>query len=148
VLSLNLIQKGNNIQIWIWSFVLKTIGQSQFGPFGQLAQPAHSAAAKPTRLGSGSVNRPSPAPLALLSLIVPSGDLDRRRRRLAAPANSGGLHRRHLGRNAHLHAPYQLLRVDLPTASSSRRSGWSLPSGSAASEHPCCCASPSWSLLS
>jgi hypothetical protein len=49
-------------------FCFKTIGQSLFGPTGQLAQPAHSGTAKPTRLGSGSVNRPSPAPLALLSL--------------------------------------------------------------------------------
>jgi hypothetical protein len=45
----------------------KTNDQSLFGPTGQLAQPAHSGTAKPTRLGSGSVNRPSPAPLALLS---------------------------------------------------------------------------------
>jgi hypothetical protein len=49
-------------------FCFKIIGQSQFGPSGQLAQPAHSGTAKPTRLGSGSVNRPSPAPLGLLSL--------------------------------------------------------------------------------
>jgi hypothetical protein len=46
----------------------KTNDQSLFGPTGQLAQPAHSGMAKPTRLGSGLVNRPSPAPLALLSL--------------------------------------------------------------------------------
>jgi hypothetical protein len=38
------------------------------GPTGLLAQPAHLGLAKPTRLGSGSVNRPSPAPFAHLSL--------------------------------------------------------------------------------
>jgi hypothetical protein len=46
----------------------ETNDQGLFGPTGQLAQPAHSGAAKLTRLGSGSVTRPSPAPLALLSL--------------------------------------------------------------------------------
>jgi hypothetical protein len=33
-------------------------------------------------------------------------------------------------------------------ASFLRRSDWSSPSGSITIEHPCCCASPSWSLLS
>jgi hypothetical protein len=48
-------------------FCFKTIDQSLFGPTGQLAQPAHSGTAKLTRLGSGSVTRPSPAPFALPS---------------------------------------------------------------------------------
>jgi hypothetical protein len=151
------------LNFWIWfefkkeitfefkfGILIKSIGQSQFGPTGLLAQPAHSGSAKPTRLGSGSVKPTQPSPIRplSLSLVEPSGELDRRRRRLAPPANPGGHRHRHLRRITRPSTPYQLHQVESPTASSPRGSGWSFPSGSAVSEHPRCGASPCWSLLS
>jgi hypothetical protein len=130
-------------------FVLKQMAKALLAQLVQLAQLAHLGSVNPTRLGSGSVNRPSPAPS--LSSLSPRASLatpnHRRRRRLASPANSGGLRRRHLGRNTCLRALYHLHQTESSAASSPRRSGWSLLSGSAAYEHLWCRASPSWSLL-
>jgi hypothetical protein len=79
--------------------------------------------AKPTGSGLGRSNRPSPAPIAPLSLSRhPSGDLVRRRHRLATPAISGGHRRSHHGRNAPLSTLFLLHRTDSVAASSARRS--------------------------
>jgi hypothetical protein len=116
-----------------------------FGPLVHWPSPATPAGCNPTGQDLGRSNRPRPASAS------PSPRshwrLDRRRRRLAALANSGGFRRRHLGRNARLSTPYQLHQVESSAASSPRRSGWSLPSRSAVSGHPRCGASPSWGLL-
>jgi hypothetical protein len=66
------------------------------GPIGPTGPPG---SVKPNRLGSGSVNRPSPAPsLSSLSPRALWWYLDRRRRRPVTPANSGGSRRRCLDR--------------------------------------------------
>jgi hypothetical protein len=147
-LSLVWIQKGNNIWIWIWNFVLKQLTKACLA---QLANwPNRPTRARLSRPGSGLGRSPDPvqppsfSPLLLsISLATP----DRRRRHLASPANSGGLCRRHLGRNTRLCALYRLYRRESLSASSPRRSGWSPRSGSAAFEHSD--ATPRlWSLLS
>jgi hypothetical protein len=121
--------------------------QNGLGPIGPAGL---TGLVKPNRLGSRSVNRPSPAqpPHPLSHSSSSLATLDRRRRHLASPASPGGLCRRPLGRNTLLCALSQLHQLESSAASSPRRSGWSFPSGSTASEHPCCSASPSWSLLS
>jgi hypothetical protein len=87
------------------------------GPTGLLAQPAH-----PAQVWVGPPTQPSPYTLSSLSSVDPSGDLDRRRRRLAIPASSGDLHRRHLGRYTRLCALFYLHQIVSPAASSPRRS--------------------------
>jgi hypothetical protein len=133
-LSLVWLQKGNNIWIWIWNFVLKQLTKACLA---QLANwPNRPTRARLSRPGSGlgrssdPAQPPSLSPL-LLSISLATPD---RRRRLASPANSGGLRRRHLGWNTRLCALYRLHRRESPSASSPRRSGWSPRSGSAASE--------------
>jgi hypothetical protein len=69
-----------------------------FGPFDPTGPPG---SVKSDRLGSGSVNRPNPAPS--FSLSPPRAlwrTLSRRRHRPANPAISGGLRRRCLGQVA------------------------------------------------
>jgi hypothetical protein len=95
------------------------------GPFDPTGPPG---SVKPNRLGSGSVNRPSPAPsLSSLSPRALWRNLDRRRRRPVTPAISGGLRRRCLGQNGRLHSLYQLLQLESTRTSSPRRSRWFPP---------------------
>jgi hypothetical protein len=78
---------------------------------------------EPDRLGSGSVNRPSPAPSHSLSLPRELWrTLNRRRRRPTIPANSGGLRRRRLGQNRRPNSLYHLLQLESTGASFPRRS--------------------------
>jgi hypothetical protein len=75
------------------------------------------------RLGSGSNHRPSPAPHSRTSSSSRSlWWLDRRRRRLAAPANPGDHRRCHLGRITRPSALFRLHRTVSSAASSPRRS--------------------------
>jgi hypothetical protein len=99
---------------------LNLICQMGFGPFEPTSPPG---SVKPDRLGSGSVNRPSPTPS-----LTPSPPrahwltLNRRRHRPANPAISGGLRRRCLGQ---IHRPsslYHLLQLESARASPPRRS--------------------------
>jgi hypothetical protein len=115
----------------------KTTCQGLFGPTGQLVQPAHLGQAKPTRLGSGSVNRPSPALAAHLSL--PHRSLWRSGSPPPSPGDSGQLRwppSPMLGQNGRLHFLYQLLQLETAETSSPRRSGWFSPSETAATNRP------------
>jgi hypothetical protein len=131
-------------------FELNSIGKGQFGPSGLLAQQA-CWPSQPTWLGytiwlgSGSNHRPSPAPYSHTSSSPRFlWRLDRRRRRLASPASSGELCRCHLGRNMRPCVLYPLHRVESPSASSTRRSGWFYSSGSTASNRLRFDASPTY----
>jgi hypothetical protein len=89
--------------------------------FGSLAQPSQPrlGLTQPARTWVGQTGPDLPRPL---SSPRPRWRLDRRRRRLAAPANSGGHRRRHQGRNAPLSTLFLLHRTDSVAASSARRS--------------------------
>jgi hypothetical protein len=92
-----------------------------FVPFDSTGPPG---SVKPDRLGSGSVNRPSPAPHSPPLLLELSGEsLNRRRRRPANPAISSGLCRRCLGPNRRPSSLYLLLQLESAEASSPGRSG-------------------------
>jgi hypothetical protein len=111
-----------------------------FGPLAHWPSPANLAGSNPTGQDLGRSNRPRPALATLLSSISLATPV-RRRRRLASPASSGDLHHRHLGRNIRPSTLYQLHRVELPGASSPRRSGWSFPPGI------CCLLALRWGAL-
>jgi hypothetical protein len=90
---------------------------------GPPAQPSPPGWLTLTGLGLGRSNRPSPAPLphpALPCTLAPVQP-ESPRRRPAIPAASGGLCRRHHGRNAPLCALLLLHRTDSAVASSARR---------------------------
>jgi hypothetical protein len=91
-----------------------------FGPLGPTSPPG---LVEPDRLGSGSVNRPSPAPS--LSPSLPRAlwrTLNCHRRRPTIPAIPGSLRRRRLGQNRRPNSLYHLLQLESTGASSPERS--------------------------
>jgi hypothetical protein len=115
--------------------------QMGFGPLGPTSPPG---SVEPDQLGSGSVNRSSPAPS--LSLSLPRElwqTLNHLRRRPTNPANSGGLRRRCLGQNRRPNSLYHLFQLESTGASSPRRSVGGFPLVFAVAGHLRLDASPS-----
>jgi hypothetical protein len=105
-----------------------------FGPLGPTSPPG---LVEPDRLGSGSVNRPSPAPSHSPSLprelrrtlnchrrcpTIPANSGGLRHRCPTISANSGGLRHRRLGQNCRPNSLYHLLQLESTGASSPGRS--------------------------